>query len=116
MDMAHSHSAADFCEIILCCENNSWLFSTYAQAFQIEDALDKAEDEFLIHTALHDIRLPKATSAYVLTDIGKHFFSKRDGKWQTAGAAAMPLVVPSEKVIAFPPGARLLDFARGAAH
>jgi hypothetical protein len=115
METAHSHPA-DFCEVILCCENNSWLFSTYAQAFQIEDALDKAEDEFLIHTSLHDIRLPKATSAYVLTDFGKHFFSKRNGTWQTAGAAATPVAAASDTVMAFPPGDRLLDYARAAAH
>jgi hypothetical protein len=116
METAHLHPAADFCEVILCCENNSWLFSTYAQAFEVEDALDKAEDEFLIHTALHDIRLPKATSAYVLTDFGKHFFSKRNGKWQTAGAAVITVGAAADKVIAFPLGDRLADYARGAAH
>jgi hypothetical protein len=92
METQDRHAGANFFEVILCFENNSWLFSTYARSAGIEDALDKAEDEFLIHTVLHDIRLPKATSAYVLTEVGKYFFSKRNGKWQTSSAASAPLL------------------------
>ncbi len=110
------HSGFDFFEVILCFENNSWLFSTYAKTFQIEDALDKAEDEFLIHSALHDLTMPRATSAYVLTDFGKHFYSKRNGAWQTTGASAMPTPASADKIVAFPLGAGQAGNARAAKH
>ncbi len=110
MEMQDRHAGADFFEVILCFENNTWLFSTYAQSFQIEDALDKAEDEFLIHTALHDISTPRATSAYVLTDFGKHFFSKRNGKWQTSNADA------ADRIVAFPVSDKGAAGARATAH
>jgi hypothetical protein len=107
METQDRHAQSHLIEVILCFENNSWLFSTYAKSIQIEDALDKAEDEFLIHTALHDIRTPKATSAYVLTESGKYFVSKQNGKWQTSSALAAPLLPDvAEMVLPFPMSGR----------
>jgi hypothetical protein len=113
METSDRHAGFDSFEVILCFENNSWLFSTYAETFQVEDALDKAEDEFLIHSALHDLSMPRATSAFVLTERGKHFYSKRNGRWQTAAAMPSPA---SGEVIAFSAGERQAGNARATAH
>ncbi len=91
-------------EVILCCENNSWLFSTYAHTARIEAALEQAEDEFLIHTSLHDIGIVKASSAYVLTEFESHYFSKRNGKWQTASSSGVTISAAAQKNIPFPLG------------
>jgi hypothetical protein len=94
--------ASDVFEVILCFENNSWLFSTYAEGQRPEKAVEKAEDEFIIHSTLHELRYAKPTSAYVLSGVGNRFFSKRNGKWQTAAVAACPLP-PAARDIVFPP-------------
>ena len=60
------------------------MFSTYAHTFQVAAALEQAEDELFIHSALHDIGVVKATFAYVLTEYGRHCYAKRNGEWQPA--------------------------------
>ncbi len=74
----------DCFEVILCFKNNTWSFSTYTPTFGIKAALQQAEDEFLIHSSLHDMQLLEACSACVLTGFGRHFFSKQNGEWRIA--------------------------------
>jgi hypothetical protein len=99
---ASQQPASDVFEVILCFENNSWLFSTYAKAYRPEKAVERAEDEFIIHSARHELRYAKPTSAYVLSGVGNRFFSKKNGKWQTVAASACPLP-PKERDVVFPP-------------
>jgi hypothetical protein len=117
METQDRHAGPNLFEVILCFENNTWLFSTYARSEGIEGALDKAEDEFLIHTSLHDISMPKATSAYVLTDVGKYFVSKHNGKWQTTSAASAPLLPDvADMIVPFPMSARSKPEASATVH
>ncbi len=99
-------------EVILCFENNSWLFSTYADTFQVEAALEQAEDEFFIHSSLHDIGAVKASSAFVLTEYGNHYFSKRNGKWQTASSSSGQGSAVASRIIPFPVGDTSREGAR----
>jgi hypothetical protein len=73
-------------EVILYFEDNSWLFSTCAQATRLQEALERAENEFSIHSTHHQLgnRKMKATSAHVIDSNNNHSFTKRDGKWQPA--------------------------------
>jgi hypothetical protein len=90
----------DCFEVILCFENDAWSFSTYTPTFEIKTALQQAEDEFLIHSSLHDINLLEARAACVLTGFGRHFFSKQNGRWRIAAHAdAVPAA--AHKSIAF---------------
>ena len=55
-------------EVILYFEGNSWLFSTFAQASIMQDAIEQAEKEFSVHSFHHQLgdTKAKATSAYVI--------------------------------------------------
>jgi len=71
-------------EVILYFEGNSWLFSTFAHASLMQEALEQAEREFSAHSFHHQLgdARAKATSAYVIHATDDHSFAKRDGKWQ----------------------------------
>ncbi len=84
MNFADKDQDQDCFEVILCFKNNTWSFSTYTPTFEIKAALLQAEDEFLIHSSLHDIQLLEACSACVLTGFGRHFFAKKNGNWLLA--------------------------------
>jgi hypothetical protein len=73
-------------EVILYFEGNSWLFSTCAETTRLQEALERAEREFSVHSMHHQLgnRKMKATSAYVFDADDNHSFTKRDGKWQLA--------------------------------
>jgi hypothetical protein len=73
-------------EVILYFEGSSWLFSTSAQASRLQEALERAEQEFSIHSMHHRLgsRRMKATSAHVFDASDNHSFTKRNGKWQPA--------------------------------
>lgn len=81
MDFVDHDRDQDCFEVILCFKNNTWSFSTYTPTFEIRAALQQAEDEFLIHSSLHDIQLLEACSACVLTGFGRHYFAKKNGNW-----------------------------------
>ncbi len=73
-------------EVVLYFKGNSWFFSTCAQASLLQEALERAEAEFSIHSMHHQLGNTKieATSAYVIHACDNHSFTKRDGKWQLA--------------------------------
>jgi hypothetical protein len=70
-------------EVILYSEGRSWLFSTYAQASKEQEALERAETEFTVHSAHHRLshRRMEATSAHVLNETDNRTFAKRNGRW-----------------------------------
>ena len=75
----------DLFEVILQFEDNSWQFSTFAQASRMQEALERAEREFSVHSLHHqlgDIK-GKATAA-VIRASDDQSFAKRDGKWLPA--------------------------------
>lgn len=76
-------------EIILRADDNSWSFSTFADAPFRQEALERAEKEFFVHTAHHELGRMKlnATSAYVVYDRDERFYTKRNGRWQPAQPA-----------------------------
>ncbi len=71
-------------EIILYSEGETWLFSTYAQASKLQEALERAEREFCVHSAHHRLshRRLEAASAHVFDESDDHAFTKQNGKWQ----------------------------------
>jgi hypothetical protein len=65
---------------------NSWQFSTFAQGCRVQEALERAEREFSVHSLhhqLHNVRA-KITSAQVIRACDRHSFAKHDGRWQLA--------------------------------
>jgi hypothetical protein len=72
------------CEVILYSEGNSWLFSTFAHAASVQEALEQAEREVSLHSLHHRLgpRKIKATSAHVLHGFDDHSFAKRNGRWE----------------------------------
>jgi len=79
-------------EVILYFEDNSWLFSTFAHGSLMQEALERAEKQFSVHSVHHDLgnRKLKATSAYLIHERFDRRFTKRDGKWQLAQPAENP--------------------------
>jgi hypothetical protein len=71
-------------EVVLYAEGRSWLFSTSARASKVQDALERAETEFSVHSAYHRLshRKIEATSAHVFDESDNHAFTKQNGKWQ----------------------------------
>jgi hypothetical protein len=104
MEALDHQTGPDFFEVILYSDKNSWLFSTYADTFQVEAALKQAEDEFFIHSALHDIGSVKASAAYVLTSYGRHFYAKRNGKWQPDAPSSSLVPADAQKIVQFRAG------------
>jgi hypothetical protein len=70
-------------EVFLHFEGDAWLFSTYAQASQLLEALEFAERVFSVHSMHHRLRSTKAaaTSAEVIGAADSQSFKKRNGRW-----------------------------------
>jgi hypothetical protein len=75
---------ARLCEVILYSEGNSWLFSTFAHAASMQEALEQAEREISVHSRYHRLSDGhiKATSAHVISASDDHPFAKRNGRWE----------------------------------
>jgi hypothetical protein len=72
------------CEVILYSEGNSWLFSTFAHAASMQEALEQAERDISLHSRYHRLSggQIKATSALVISAFDDHPFAKRNGRWE----------------------------------
>jgi hypothetical protein len=81
MQTIEQKSQPDLFEVVLCIEGDSWLFSTCAEATRLQEALERAEKEFSVHSMHHQLgnRRMEATSAYVRDAEDHHSFAKRDG-------------------------------------
>lgn len=89
MQAPEQETEPDLFEVVLYFEGNSWAFSTCAYAALMQEALERAEKEFSVHSLHHQLGHAKlkATSAYVIGDYD-HYFTKLDGKWQLSNCAA----------------------------
>ncbi len=86
MQTIERETEANYCEVILCFESNSWAFSTFSSGSLMQEVLDRAEKQFSVHSIHHElgnIRF-KVTSACVTHDRHDYHFTKRDGRWQLA--------------------------------
>ena len=72
--------------------SGSWLFSTFAQCFCAQTALDAAEEDLQAHARQHKLQSleGQATSAYVINGGESNFFRRRDGEWHRAQYPAVP--------------------------
>ena len=70
----------------------SWRFSTFAECFCAQAALETAEKNHLAHAAAHNAYGfdAQATSAFVISGGEKRFFRRRNGEWQIATYPAVP--------------------------
>ena len=78
-------------QVVLQFEGNSWQFSTFAQGCRMQEALERAEKEFSVHSLHHqlgDVKA-KATSAHVIRACDDRSFAKLNGKWQLSQAHAV---------------------------
>ncbi len=110
MQTIEQETESDLFEVILYFEGNSWLFSTFAQAALMQEALERAEKEFSVHSMHHQLgnRTFKATSAYVVRACDDHSFAKRNGKWQAAQGPAKEQAA-SRKGVSFSLGETIED-------
>jgi hypothetical protein len=86
MQIIDQQEDLDLFEVILQFEGNSWRFSTFAQGCRMQEALERAEREFSVHSLhhkLHNVRA-KITSAQVIRACDGRSFAKHDGKWRLA--------------------------------
>ncbi len=99
MQTAGPETEPDLLEVTLYFEGNSWLFSTFAHASLMHEALERAEKEFSIHSLYHQLgyRPFRATSAHVKRACDDHAFAKRNGKWQPAQHPIGEPAAPSRK-------------------
>ncbi len=90
MQTIEQETEADLFEVVLYFEGNSWLFSTFAHASFMQEALERAEKEFSVHSLYHQLggKKFKATAAYVMRARDDRSFTKRDGKWRAAQGPA----------------------------
>jgi hypothetical protein len=86
METTEKNTQQSLFEVVLYAEGKSWLFSTCARASKAQEALERAETEFSVHSAHHRLshKRIEATSAYVFHAMDDHSFTKRGGKWMSA--------------------------------
>ncbi len=86
MQSIGQETGSDLFEVILYFEGNSWSFSTFAEASLMQEALERAEKEFFIHSLQHQLgtRTFKVASAYVIRASDGRSLAKHNGKWQLA--------------------------------
>jgi len=90
MQTIEQETEADLFEVVLYFEGNSWLFSTFAHASFMQEALERAEKEFSVHSSHHQLggKKFKATAAYVIRARDDHSFAKGNGTFQPAQGPA----------------------------
>ncbi len=86
MQMIEQKAQPNLFEVTLYFEGDLWSFSTSAQATRFQEALERAEKDFSIHSMHHRLsnRKMKATSAFVFSANDNQSFTKQDGKWRPA--------------------------------